>query len=121
MLEYLRKLFTILILLAFTSCATGTALVVGKPRNAINFESVKFYLEEPETYETIAIVEASSSSGFSSQQRQDYATEELKKQAAKLGANGILITPYSSQTLPVFETYTIKAKAIFVPTSETRK
>ncbi|MDB4522267.1 hypothetical protein N9100_02530, partial [Gammaproteobacteria bacterium] len=33
-----------------------------------------------------------SDMGITAQQSQDYALEELKKQAAKLGANGVLLT-----------------------------
>ncbi|MEE2672444.1 MAG: hypothetical protein VX466_01530 [Myxococcota bacterium] len=37
------------------------------------------------------LVNASSDAGFTAQQSMDYAVEELKNQAAKIGANGILL------------------------------
>jgi hypothetical protein len=78
-------------LLILFGCATGSSIVTGKVRPAINPSDVKLYLEAPSQYETIGIVEASSEVEFSSQAAQDRAVEELKKQAAKIGANGVLI------------------------------
>lgn len=85
---------TILIvcLLTLVSCATGSSIVTGKVRPAIDPNDVKLYLEPPLEYETIGIVEASSEVEFSSQAAQDRAIQELKSQAAKIGANGVLIT-----------------------------
>ncbi|MDF4362497.1 hypothetical protein P3514_35000, partial [Vibrio parahaemolyticus] len=48
-------------------------------------------IEPPESYDTIALVNASSDAGLTEQDSIDYAVEELKKQAAKLGANGVLL------------------------------
>jgi len=60
-------------------------------RPSISPEQVKLYLEPPTKFETIGIVEASSEVEFSSQAAQDRAIQELKNQAAKIGANGVLI------------------------------
>jgi uncharacterized protein YbjQ (UPF0145 family) len=73
-------------------------------------------------------VEASSDSSWITQKSEDYALKELKKQAAKLGANGILLTAkkerITSLTFGITENdmvfikpstaKTAKGKAIFV-------
>ena len=108
-------------------CATGSAIVVGEARKAIQPDQVKLYLDPPETYETIGIVKASSDAGWTEQDSIDYAIEELKNQAAKIGANGVLIqaTGQNSSTviggygtgylyaIPVTE-QTVTGKAIYV-------
>lgn len=78
-------------------CASGSALVTGTRRAPIEPEAVKIYLEPPGQYETIAVVEAASGSGLTKQGSLDYATAELRKQAAKLGANGVLLQTRGTQ------------------------
>jgi hypothetical protein len=57
----------------------------------------------PNGAEEIAIVKASSDSGLTQQGSLDYAVEELKKQAAKVGANAVVLTgrDTSSKTVGV--------------------
>lgn len=80
------------LLLTLFGCATGSSIVTGKVRPAISPNEVKLYLDPPSKYETIGVVEASSDVEFSSQAAQDRAIQELKTQAAKIGANGVLIS-----------------------------
>jgi len=87
--------------LLLSACARGSAIVTGDIRPVCDPKSVKLYLEEPERYEVIGLVEASSSSGMTAQDIQDYAVNELKKQAAKLGANGVLLTTAGEKTSAV--------------------
>ncbi|MFP8487634.1 hypothetical protein ACKGJO_00905 [Gracilimonas sp. Q87] len=114
-------------LLTLISCATGSSIVTGTVRPAINPDDVKLYLEPPMEYETIGIVEASSDVEISSQAATDRAIKELKKQAAKIGANGVLITNTESKSGDVVgfysggvfygdasETKTAKGRAIYV-------
>ena len=87
------KLYCLLCVFAVLSaCATGSSIVTGTIRDPIDFNQVKLYIEAPDEYESIGLVKASSDAGWTQQGSQDYAVEELKKQAAKLGANGVLIT-----------------------------
>jgi ABC-type enterochelin transport system substrate-binding protein len=58
---------------------------------------VKIYLDPPAEYETIGLVRASSSSGFTQQGDLDYAVKELKRRAAKMGANGVLLSSTGSK------------------------
>lgn len=91
-------LYCLGIALLFTGCATGSSILTGQQRPATNFEEVKFYLEPPAKYDVIGIVEAASDAGLTSQQSQNYAIHELKKQAAKIGANGVLIRQTGEKT-----------------------
>lgn len=87
-----------LISLIISSCASGTALVTGVQRPATSPESVILYTEPPANYEVIGIVTASSDSGWTDQGSLEYALKEIKKQAAKIGANGILLENVSQST-----------------------
>ena len=97
-------------------CASGSALVVGQTRPAIeDYSSVKVLTEMPDSAEQIAIVKASSDSGFTQQQSLDYAVDELKKQAAKVGANAVVITDRDTTTtvtgVPTYDGGTIVSSA----------
>ena len=91
----MKSLFSLLMLVIFSvnlgGCASGTTLVTGVKREAISFEQVKIYHTPPANYEVIAIVKASSEMGWTDQESLDMAVEEIKKQAAKVGANGIIL------------------------------
>jgi hypothetical protein len=54
---------------------------------------VRIYTQPPPQYEEIAALEASSRGGFrfSDQGKMDKVVERLKLEAAKLGANGVLL------------------------------
>ncbi|WP_027727612.1 hypothetical protein [Treponema sp. C6A8] len=93
----MKKLFFvfsyIFISLIIFSCATasGTALVTGIKREATIPEQVIIYTEAPQNYEVVGIVTAASDAGKTEQDMLNYAIAELKKQAAKIGANGVII------------------------------
>jgi len=116
-----------MLVLLVTACASGSAIVTGTVRPATDPKSVKLYLQEPRRYEVIGLVEASSDAGWTEQGSQDYAIAELKKQAAKLGATGVLLTATGEQSSAMVGGYgtgmiwavpvtakTVKGKAIFV-------
>lgn len=52
----------------------------------------------PEGAIQIAIVKASSDAGLTQQGSLDFAVEELKKQAAKVGANAVVLTSRGTST-----------------------
>ena len=79
-------------------CATGSVIVTGNKRPAISPTEVKIYIDSPKQYETIGIIEASSDVEISRQGAQDRVIEKLKSQAAKLGANGVLLSNTGSQS-----------------------
>lgn len=79
--------------LALTACASGSALVTGQTRAVIeDYAAIRILTQMPKGAEEIAIVKASSDAGMTQQGSLDYAVEELKKQAAKVGANAVVLT-----------------------------
>jgi len=123
----MKKLFILFLLFFVSACASGSSIVTGNVRPAVDPELVKIFMKQPLQYDVIGLVEASSDSGWTAQGSQDYAIAELKKQAAKLGANGVLLTATGDQTSMMFGSYgtgmmwampinakTIKGTAIFV-------
>ncbi len=95
----MRTVLVIFLAAALVGCASGSALVTGTVRPPIeDFTTVAILTEMPEGAEQIAIVKASSDSGWNQQQSLDYAVEELKKQAAKVGANAVVITDRGTST-----------------------
>ena len=74
-------LTTTVILLGLGACSSKPSTVmVGEARPAINVNAVKLYLKEPTQYETVALLSVSSDGSWS-----------FGDQAAKLGANGVLL------------------------------
>ena len=113
-----------LISFIISSCASGTALVTGVQHPATSPESVILYTEPPANYEVIGIVTASSDSGWTDQGSLEYALKEIKKQAAKIGANGILLENVSQSTSGGVYSYgmyvpstsqNLSGKAIYIP------
>jgi len=84
--------------MSLVACASGSTIVTGTTRTPLDPSQVKLYLELPAKYEIIGIVNASSDAGWTEQGSQDYAVQELKTQAAKLGANGVLLETTGERT-----------------------
>ncbi len=125
----LRISLLISFIIFLNACSTSSHLLVGKQRAPIPISAVKLYTEEPKKFDKIAIIEASSRASFSftEQQKMDAAMEELKTEAASLGANGVLLISVNDQQqlVPMIQAngssnYTsdsykaIKATAIYV-------
>ncbi len=74
-------------------CATSSHVITGTPRPPISPQAVRVYMEPPPQFETIAVIDATSQGSFAitSQQNMDKAVSRMKEQAAKLGANGVLL------------------------------
>ena len=127
----MRYLVLILLLI---SCHPVSHIVVGNKREATSPTDVKVYLDYPESYEKIALVDAGSNFSFKDpvilfawQSKMNKALERLKIEAASLGANGILIVDTDNKTYQsinsnengvqssTYEEKFIKAIAIHVP------
>jgi hypothetical protein len=94
--------FAALVFIGASACnvTSGSRIVVGNTRPAIAPEGVKIYLRPPAKYEEIAIVNATSKNAFASDQSlTDSALFRMKKDAAKLGANGILLSAVGTQQI----------------------
>jgi uncharacterized protein YbjQ (UPF0145 family) len=80
-------------LLLFCSCGSVHTTMVGQARAAITPDAVRIFNAAPRHYERIAIINASSGPTWATTTRgqENDAIAKLKEEAAKLGANGILI------------------------------
>ena len=92
----MKKLLITLLLIV--GCYPVSHMIVGDTREPISPSEVKIYLDFPEEYETIALIEASSefalkdpSINITWQSKSDKIIERLKVEASHLGANGIVI------------------------------
>ncbi len=88
------------LLIALVSACAGTSHVItGTPRTPIEPSQVTIYSAAPPQYEEIAVIDASSqmSFAFGEQNKMNAVMERLKKQAASLGANGVLLQGTGSQ------------------------
>ena len=93
-------LCSICVLSLFYGCniTRGSHVIVGIERAPIDASNVKIYTRPPAKYEEIAIISTDARNAFASAQSlMDSAIARLKKEAAKLGANGILLTGAGDQ------------------------
>jgi len=87
-------------ILIFTAACTTSHVMIGKARPPISPEQVVIYTRPPEMpYEEIARIETSSQGSFSftAQGKTDAVIRRLKEEAAKLGANGVLLEGIGDQ------------------------
>ena len=84
--------------LILTGCVTSHVLV-GTPRKPISPNQVKIYIHPPTEFDEIATLDSSSRVSFTitAQGKTDKALARLKDEAAKLGANGILLQAIEDQ------------------------
>ncbi len=64
--------------------------MTGQERSPIDPAAVTLYVEPPAQYDVVGIVDAVSDIEFFDEAAQERAFVELKKQAAKIGANGVI-------------------------------
>jgi len=81
------------ITLLLCSYALASTIMVGEPRPPINPDRVKVYMEPPRKFDRIAIIRKGSSGSwaFTDQSQVDEAIAKIRVEAAKVGANGILL------------------------------
>lgn len=92
MIKGLKTLSWVAVCGVLTACASGSHVLTGSKYPATNSSQVAVYSSAPrQPYEVIGEVNASSSLGFTQQGRLDSALETLREEAAKLGANGIIV------------------------------
>ena len=81
-----------------SGCAVSGHVMVGQARTPITPEEVEIYSRPPSThFEHIATLNANSRSAFGSggPEAEDKVIERLKVEAAKLGANGVILSSFS--------------------------
>jgi len=94
----MKKIIALMILIIIAGCYPASHIVVGDVRPPVSPHQVKLYLDYPEEYEKIALVDAGSNFAFKDpailftwQSKSNKVIERLKITASELGANGIVI------------------------------
>ncbi|WP_058363430.1 hypothetical protein [Xanthomonas translucens] len=93
----IRPLLPLALLLALAGCASSSKVMVGAARPPIDPALVQIYSTPPLGAVDIAQLESSSAAGFGTQGQTDAAMTRLKREAAKLGANGVVLMGVASQ------------------------
>jgi len=95
--------FLFLSVFILKSCYPVSHIIIGETQAPIDYTNVKVYYDYPDVCDKIAIIEASSdialkdfSIEFTHQQKTNKALDRLKKEAAYLGANGIVLQNIST-------------------------
>lgn len=96
-------------------------------QEVIQPEDVRFFTNSPGDFVNMGTVKATSKPNMTVQETQDYFIQELTRQAAQIGANGLLINyrgAQPSETVQVYRngryvpvprnTRTVEAQAIYV-------
>ncbi len=90
----MRSFAAVLLALTLGACAITheTSVVVGKTRPPITSDQVKLYTTPPAKYDEIAIISADAAHDFMGKQElMNLSIVNLKIEAAKVGANGIIL------------------------------
>lgn len=96
-----RCLAPVLFALALAGCASTQHVMLGQARPAIAPDQVKVYQVPPKRYEEIARLDARSAVGFGTQGQTNAAIDRLAREAAKLGANGVILLGVDTVGSPV--------------------
>jgi hypothetical protein len=94
----LSRTFTALWLsIALTACASSSQTITGVVRAPVSPDEVRIYTSAPPKFEEIAVLKASrkSVSSAGGERAIDKVIDEMKVQAALLGANGLLLEDFS--------------------------
>src|SRR5690606_30497804 len=87
--------------LALAGCAGTSKVMLGQARPPIDPSQVQIYSVPPPGSQDVAQLEASSAVGFGTQGQTDAAVARLKREAAALGANGVVLMGVGSSGSPV--------------------
>jgi uncharacterized protein YbjQ (UPF0145 family) len=86
----------LLIAAALVGCAASSVRITGPVRAAISPEAVRIYTFAPAHFEEIAVLNASRRTVTAGGEKAiDKVIEEMQAEAAKLGANGLLLEDFS--------------------------
>ncbi|MFT3755572.1 MAG: hypothetical protein QM769_06420 [Pseudoxanthomonas sp.] len=87
-------MFTVLL----ASCAGTTKVMLGQARPPVDPSVVQIYNSVPPGAVQIAQLESTSGAGFGGQGQTDAVVARLKREAAALGANGVVLLGVGSQS-----------------------
>ena len=115
-------------LLTLAGCAGTQKVMLGQARTPIDPTQVQIYSTPPPGSVEIAQLESTSAVGFGTQGQTDAAVARLKKEAAALGANGVVLMGVGSSGSPVgmsvgagsYGSHTAGGVGIGIPTTQKR-
>ncbi|MEA5666020.1 hypothetical protein VA603_00520 [Stenotrophomonas sp. MH1] len=87
--------------LATGGCASTSKVMLGQARTPVDPATVQIYSSPPAGAVEIAQLESSSAVGFGTQGQTDAAIARLKREAAALGANGVILMGVGAGGSPV--------------------
>jgi hypothetical protein len=78
-------------------CTASSVVITGPVRSAIAPEAVRIYTYAPEKFEEVAVLNSSRKavSSAGGERAIDKVIDDMRLQAAKLGANGLLLEDFS--------------------------
>ncbi|MEN5203646.1 hypothetical protein ABE473_04125 [Stenotrophomonas sp. TWI700] len=82
-------------------CASTSKVMLGQARAPVDPATVQIYSTPPAGSQEIAQLESASAVGFGTQGQTDAAVMRLKREAAALGANGVILMGVASSGSPV--------------------
>lgn len=97
----MKSVAVLVLAVTLTACAGTSRVMLGQPRAPIDASQVQIYSTPPPGSFEIAQLEASSAVGFGTQGQTDAAVARLKREAAALGANGVILLGVGSSGSPV--------------------
>jgi hypothetical protein len=87
-----RVLLLTSVVCVLASYVSASTVMVGEARPPTNLANVKVYMEPPSRFDRIAIIRKGSGAwAFADQTQVDEAIAKIRVEAAKVGANGILL------------------------------
>jgi len=89
------------IALLASGCASTSKVMLGQARAPVDPATVQIYSTPPAGSVEIAQLESSSAVGFGTQGQTDAAVARMKREAAALGANGVILMGVGSSGSPV--------------------
>ncbi|WP_422508122.1 hypothetical protein [Stenotrophomonas sp. GZD-301] len=97
----IRSIALLGLLLTVAGCASTSKVMLGQARAPVDPATVQIYSTPPAGSVEIAQLESSSAVGFGTQGQTDAAVMRLKREAAALGANGVILMGVGSSGSPV--------------------
>ena len=96
-----RTVPVVFAMLLAAGCASSSKVMLGQARPAVDPSQVQVYRTAPAGSLEIAQLESKSAVGFGTQGQTDAAVARLKREAAALGANGVVLIGVGSSGSPV--------------------
>lgn len=102
-MKFMNSLLLGLSIFTATGCTImdGNAIVTGNARAPTSPAEVRLYRTAPDKFEEIAFVSASAGHDFEkSSSLMNSAIQRIKEEAAKIGANGVILTEIKERDAP---------------------